>query len=405
MIRPKRGYALATILILLGVCMFGAAALVTISILESKIARSQLEGTVAYYAAEAGVTDAVWRLNTNSTYRTALDAGTLNVTYSATNQPATGQGFTVTMQTGAQGAGYATINVTGTSNNGNFTSQRKVESSVFLGGGVPTIGTNAILSGGSATITNGGSSLTFTGGDFFSRGSVTINQATVTGAGRYIQAVGSYSANNSTVTVAGVKASNFPPAPTDITVPGYNFAQYNTLPTNRCTSGQYAAQTQLRCTAAQFQSLIGSSNNFTFPNQVVYISNALTLNSWVRNKTLNFNGLIVVNGAVNVTGAATNFTMNVADPGTHRSGIMVAGNFTNSSGIWNFNGIMYASGSISFNNPSPINVNCAVVSGGSLSVNTGSAFTITFNSDCAGAILGEDTTNTAVQVLHWEEEY
>lgn len=405
--RTQRGYALGTILILLGVCMFGAAALVSISILESKISRSQLEGTVAYYVAEAGVTDAVWRLNNNNAYKTALDNGTLNVSYSVSDQPQSGQGFTVTIATSAQGAGYATINVTGTADNGTFVAQRRIEAQVFLGDPtvVLNIGTNAFFGGGSVSVTNGGSAINVTNGDWYSRGNITINQATVNAAGRYIKAVGSYSANNASVTAAGINASNYPPAPTDVSVPGYDFTQYNSLPTDRCTSALYASQTQLRCTAAQFQALIGASTNFTFPNEVVYISNNLSFTSWVRNKTLNFNGLLVINGDLAVNGSASNFYVNINDPGTGKSGVIVRSNMNNSNGTWTVNGILYASGSINFTNNQVMTIDGAVVAGGAVNINTGLSLNLNFNPTRAFVVLGGTSTPTAVQVLHWEEEY
>lgn len=311
--RPRRGYALATILILLAVCMFGAAALVTISILESKISRSELEGTIAYYAAEAGIKDAVWRLNNVSTYNTPLNAGTLNATYSVTDKPAVGQGFTVTLLSLAQSNNAAQVDVIGTSNNGNFTATRHIRVTVFQGDPTPSFGAFAFLAGGATTVTNGSSALLVNNGDFYSRSNITINSATFNAGTYTINAMGNYTANNSTVTSGGIFAANRPPAPSAVAVPGYNFAQYSGLPTNRCTAGQYNGQAQLRCSPAQFQALIGSSNNFTFNNSVVYIDAATTFNSWVRNKTITFNGLLVINGNFTVNSAATNFAINTVD--------------------------------------------------------------------------------------------
>lgn len=404
---PKRGYALATILILLGVCMFGAAALVTISVLESKISKSQTESTVAYYVAEAGVHDALWRLNNDSTYKAAMTAGTLNVTYSTTDKPASGQSFTVHITTPAQGAGYALIDVTGTSNNGTFTSTRRIQASAFQGGSDPSIGDNALFAGGSQglTLTNGSSSLVVTNGDFYSRADITINQATLNVGSNKIEAVGTYSENSANVTAGGgIFAANRPPAPGDIPTPGYDFAQYSSLPTNKCTTGQYASQTQLRCTPAQFQSLIGNNATFSFPNQVVYVSGSLTMNSWIKNKTLNFNGLFVVNGGLSVTGAASGLNVNVTDPGNGKCGVVMSGAMTNSSGNWNIQGVLYSAGDLTLTNSRNITVDGAMVTGGKLSINTGLQLTLNFNATRASGVLG-GTTPTTVEVSHWEEEY
>ncbi len=403
-LRTHRGYALATILILLGVCMFGAAALITVSTLESKISRSQTEGTVAYYVAESGIQDGIWRLNNNSTYNSALIAGTLNVSYTTTNVPASGQGFVVTMTTGALGAGNALVDVVGTSNNGTFTSQRHLQATVFVGSSVPNFGNNAFFGGGGLSITDGSATINVNGGDIFSRGSLTINQATINMPGQYMEAVGNYVSNNSTVTSAGTHSANNANAPADIATPGFNFTQYNSLPTTKCVTALYASQTQLRCTPAQLQTLIGASNNFSFPNAVVYVDGNLTLNNWVKNKTITINGLFVVNGDMSVTGAATNFHFNVNDPGSNQSGIIIKSNLNNSAGTWVVNGVMYASGAMSFSNSQSMTVNGAIVAGGAINVNTGLALNLTYNAARGTAVLG-GSAPTAVQTLHWEEEY
>ena len=59
----KRGFALATTLVLLGVVLIGAGSILTISRIEARISRSQKESLQAYYVAEAGVQNAIWQIN------------------------------------------------------------------------------------------------------------------------------------------------------------------------------------------------------------------------------------------------------------------------------------------------------------------------------------------------------
>jgi hypothetical protein len=108
---------------------------------------------------------------------------------------------------------------------------------------------------------------------------------------------------------------------------------------------------------------------------------------------------------MSVNGSASNFHFNVTDPGTGKSGIIVKSNLNNSSGNWNIDGILYVSGSATFTNSQNIVIDGAIVTGGAVNINTGLPLDLTFNSARAIAVLGVTSVPTAVQVLHWEEEY
>jgi hypothetical protein len=123
----------------------------------------------------------------------------------------------------------------------------------------------------------------------------------------------------------------------------------------------------------------------------------------VRNKTITFNGLLVINGNFTVNSAATNFAINTVDIGSHRSGVIAAGDINNSMGTWNINGVYYSSGNSTFTNTQSISVTGAVIAGGAVSINTGASLTMNYDGTVPSQIFGG--TPTAVQVLHWEEEY
>ena len=377
--------------------MFGAGAVVTISTLESKISRSQQEGTTAYYVAEAGIKDALWRINTTSAYSTAILNGTLNVTYSASNVPASGQGFTVTMMTDAtKGAGYATVDVTGTSNNGTFIAKRRIKTNVFQGSSSSSIGQNAFFGGGALSITNGSSSLQFSNGGLYSSGAVSINNATVNLGSFEINAVGSYSANpSSTVTAGAIHSSNNPPAPSNISTPSFDFTYYSTHYNTRYTN-------------TQFQNLFCSScgSTVTLPGPVTYVTGAVSLPNSARNKTLNVTGMLIINGNFTINGAVSNFRGNFTDPGNGKSGLFIRSNGSFSNGTWNINGVLYASGSLSLSvgSSQSMTVNGAIVAGGATSINTGLSTTWTYNNTRATATLGAGAPSS-VEVQHWEEEY
>ncbi len=390
----RKAYALATVLVLLGVSLFGVGAVVAISGLETKIARSQLEGTTAYYAADAGITDAIWRLNNDTAYKNALLAGTLNVTYSATNAPQTGQGFIVTMVTSSQGAGYADVTVDATSDNGTFVARRKVAASVFGGVATSPIGEKAVMAGGSLSISNGASSVNVTNGDIFARGNISISQATVNTASNWIRTAGTYSAHSASVTTAGIAASNYPPAPAADSVPGVDFPYYQ-------------ANNNASYTATQFMDLIDTNPNLVLPGPVTYVQGNVSLrNNNASGSNLTINGLLVVNGSFTIQNSVKNISMTVTDPGDGRSGILINGGGSFSSGNISVSGVIYASGSLSFTSLPAFTVDGAVVAGGTVSLTSSGNLNVTFASSRVISVFGSGGINPqAVQVQHWEEKY
>jgi Tfp pilus assembly protein PilX len=395
----KKGYALATILILLGVAMFGAGAIVTISRLESKISRSEQEAVTAYYVAEAGVEDAMWRLNNDTTYSTPLVNGTLNATYTATNFPLTGQNFVVTLVTdNSKGAGYGTVTVVGTSNNGDFTASRQVITSVFKGSNGVTTGGNVLFSAGTTNFNTISNTMNLSAGGMYSSGAISFSSAKVTIANPYaINGVGTYSAVSSTVNSGGgIHSSNNPPATTALTTPNFSFSNYG-------TAGNYTT----KYTPAQFTALFCNACAATVSlSGVTYVSGAVTMPATAKNKTMNINGMLVIAGNFTLANSITGFTSNITDPGTGKSGLFVSGATNIANGNWSINGVVYTVGTttLAFGNSTSFNVNGALISGGNLSINASVALNFVYVDSRVSATVGNGPA-TVIQVQHWEEQY
>jgi hypothetical protein len=385
----KPAYALATILILMGVTLFGVGSLITVSSLESKISRSQQEGTKAYYVAEAGADDALWRLNNETTYSDALRNGTLNTSYSVTDKPAAGQGFTVTFNSTAPY--YGEVLVVGYSDNGSFRSERRVSTSVFQGPTSSPTGNNGFMLGGALNINNGSSNIILHDGDIYSAGSINFNNATINAGNNKIKTSGSYNNNNATITSGGIESSNQPPAPVSATVPGFDFTHYSTNNT-------------VKYTATQFTNLLSSGSTINLPGPITYVNGDVVLNSNARNKTLNITGMLIINGNFTASNAANGLTVNVIDPGNGQSGIFIRQSFTNTVGTWNIDGVLYASGNMNFNNTQQITIHGAILAGGSISMNTGLQLELYYESLHPAATFGAGSP-LSVGVQHWEEEY
>lgn len=389
--RRQSGYALATILVLLGVAMFGAGAIVTISGLESKISRSQKEGVSAYYAAEAGIQVGLWHLNNTIADSSALVAGTLDQTYTGTDVPSPGQGFTVHMYTSpSRGAGYGVLDVAGYSDNGTFRANRKITTNVFQGViGSPT-GTNGFFGGGSVSITNGSSIVHINGGDLYGKTSITVNGATVNMNNNYFQTTGAYhlGGGGTVNNLAGVNylASAIPP-------PGLDFSYYRANNTAFYTPGD-------------FTDLIDDadvSSPINIPGPVTFVDGSVVLNSSVaKNKTINVTGMLIING--NFTTNASGFTINVVNPGDNKSGVFIQSNLSNNAGRWIVDGVVYTSGRMTFTNAESNNIDGAVIAGGDININVGLPMQLTYRPEKVTANFGTGS-GLSVEVQHWEEEY
>lgn len=396
-VRPK-GYALATILILLGVAMFGMAAIITISTIESKISRSQSLGMRAYYAAEAGMEDAIWKLNNTPAISSALIAGSLGTgttgpyNYdSAENDPGTDLQYFVDYRNDT-GPGYGIIEVTGQSNipNTSFVARRKITAKVFQGTITSPTGTNGLFAGGAMTITNGAANIHIIGGDMYATSSIIANNTHVVVDGA-VNSPGSLTDNGDSITSGALYTANNPPAAATIAAPGIDFNYYRN-------------NNDRTYSAAQFQALFNNTSTVNLPGPVTYVSAGLAFGNWARNKTLNITGMLVVNGNISVNGSVTGFTVNVTDPGSGKSGIFARSNFSMSNGTWNIDGVVYASGDIIFTNTQAVTINGGLISGGGMQINTGLPLSLTYNSTRVAACFGSGSPLN-VEVQHWEEEY
>ena len=398
----KPAYALATILILLGIAMFGAGALITVSSLESKISLSEKEGVTAYYVAEAGVQNALWKLQ--NTYTNQLANGSLsNVTYTINNVPDTGESFTVILNsTPANGAGTGTIDVVGTSNNGTFTAQRHITDTVFQGQPVTVIGANAVLTGSTFTVNNAGP-LSLSGGNLYSTGSISVNNMTANLGANLFQTLGNYGATNSTITSGGYNDASHNPPPAQA-VPGFDFST--------CTASSGGANclaaraTGTYYTNTNFQNAIKNAENaIVFSGPVTYVDGDVTMSAAsFANKTITVKGILVINGNFTVSPSNAS-SLTVTTDSNGKGGLFIKNALSSQKFSYTVNGLLYTGGAINMNNlPGAISINGALVSAGSVSFNNAGAISVTYNGTTVSNTLGGGTPSV-VTSSHWEDKY
>ncbi len=393
----RPAYALATVLILMGVALFGVGAIITISTLESKIANSQREGITAYYVAEAGVEDALWRLSTNqSNYSTQLQNNTLNTSYSSVpNVPESGQNFIVTLESDTiLGDGYGIINVTGYSNNGTFTSQRRIQAKVFQGSAASAMGTNAYMAGGSMSFTNNLTNFIVRGGDVYANAGYVVNGNSGLvdlGTSNFYTRGGSTPCDGVTVICGAVVTS----APAQ-TMPGFDFSKVNSgNPYNIAVAngGYYAS-------GAEFED---DYKNNSFPNSpVLWVDGDVSFSGGTFNNTsATYSGMIVIAGTFNLSKNTTHLT--ILDPGTGRAGLFIRDNFNTNAGMLDIEGVLYVAGAFSNNNGEQWNITGGLVVVGTSNLNTGVRMNLIFDPNRILALSGG--LPSVVQIRHWEEEY
>ena len=406
----KPGFALATILILLSVALFSAGAVVTVSGLESKISVSEREGIDAYYVAEAGVDDALWKIQYNDPScgnggsagcATLLQAGVLNHSYSSANSPSVGKSFNVSMvSTAGQPAGTVTVTVTGSVMTAGFTATRLIVSTAYLGPSVSAIGQTAFLSGGSVSIRNPNSTITIANGNFYGSGGIILNSATINLGSNCFQSQNNFASGTSTITSNGpspcVQAANYPPLPPAISVPSVSFSYY--------ASNNNASYNQASPTGSFDYAVQQGGSTVYFPGPVTYVNGNLGFGTSTNGKTINVTGMLVINGSLSSNGNMRNTQINIIDPGNGKSGIFVSQNINLNSGAFNDNGILYAASGISLLDTQPISVNGALITAGAVNINTGAALSLTFNNARATSAFGSGPPSV-LQVRHWEEEY
>jgi hypothetical protein len=383
--RPK-GYALATVLVLLGASLIGVASLVTISTLESKIAVSQQGGVNAYYAAEAGEYVGLWHLNNTSADNQALANGTLNSSYSSSNGvPIANESFSIHLYTDpAHGAGYGIIDSTGTYVSGAFTATRQILTYVYMGSATSQIGSNALFSGAGVKLTTG--QLNLINGGEYTVGNVSIQPGADLNATSQTVSIYNGSLNN-----LGSFEGTSTTANNAIVMPSFNWNQSGT-------------------TISPSAFLNTVKNNGALAGPVTIVTGSVNINgSNYRNKTLTVNGILIIKGSLQINSSGFNLVVN--NTSSNQAGVFVEGSILINSGSWDITGLIYTPSTLKINNPSAFNINGGIIVGGSgnggqpaVQINCGGGLNVTYNAAIASTIFPSNSVQ-AVQVQHWEESY
>lgn len=396
----KRGFALATTLVLLAVALIGMGGLLTISRIEARISRSQKEGVQAYYVAEAGAQRAIWEIKNDPELLNHLDEGTLNESFNYQNQIANLRDIEIVVA--SIEPGRAEIVATGKVREDRFPAQRIVKVEIFRGATESALGNIGLYSRSDSDF-YGSDNFTVQNGDIYAGNNEMFTSAGATIGGQ-ILAINDYTAQNSRIISQGIQAANYPPAPAVVDMAGVDFdglrAAANTYYTNN-----------------QFKQLIRAGGTIELPGPITFVEGGINiatgqLQQGQRTLNLIVHGLLVVSGNFHfLTPSAPgpwDLDFQVLDDTGGASGIIVSNNviISGRDNPMSIDGVLYASRAIRFVDTGSLTINGGII-GGSFNDNTSDNVNLTVDPVKIGEVIGFIGGNepSTLQINHWEEEY
>lgn len=413
-------------MIILGVMVFSAAYVLSFTLTGSKITGSYELSTKAYYLAEAGLSEAVFKLKNDSTWKNAFE--TLPT---PENPTCSSWSISPLQRTGgvlSNGSYTVTINNLGCARAeivsraeiqlpSGVISRRVVRCDAFKaigsGSGVENI---AMFSAEGAGLTlRNSANVNITGGNVFTGGAIDAQNSAKLSSNKGIEARSQINTKNSasitanastTISAADCNGSISPwpcneTPPESITMPAIDF--------DSSSSTSYKNQADYVYTEQEFKNLLGgSSYSLTVPVGggfgIVYVTGNVTISN---SRQVTVNGLLVVDGNITLENSSQTTVNNAGDSAP--AGLLAKGKIeTKNSAALDANGLVYALNAIDFNNSGHINLNGGIMSGTGITFENSAIVNITYNQQAVNTVLssaGATGSSPMITLEHWEEEY
>jgi len=419
-LKINRGYVLVSTLVIMAVMLVITYFLADTLFSELAIARNQKAATTAFHLAEAGVQEAIWRVQFNPATRNPFISTADGVTTIPHDDPAllTGGSYTVTIKNTA--IKVATITSVGIYKIGIKTTRREIKLNIAEAEQPPPYDDDGAFFSHSA------------GGE--STGDLEFSSATVNVYGGSIHSGRDISFKASTINVeAGIRAERNIKNQQNSTIncncsltggspacssnPGcsYTYLPAMDMPmidfdsdSPNSYKNQAIAQNQYYTSSANFftQTSFSAGQTKTF-NGVIYIEGGITID---QNRTMNMNGVLASSGSISIGGSGSgspfNGVLNItrANPDAPAGALAQSGFSVNSKGDLSGTGLVYAGFRTDFNNSSsPL-----TFTGGFLTRRmyfNARTLNIYFDADVINDTLANPTATPIIEINHWEEEY
>lgn len=419
----SNGYILVPVIVILSVILFLTYFIIDNLISELAISFNQKGASISFNLAEAGVQEAIWRIQNNSTTKSTFLNTTNGVTsFSHPNALVSNGSYSVTIQNTARAA--ANITSTGLFQMGNKTAQRKIIVKVTKAATPPPYNYDgAIFTGGST----GEEDITINNATLNVTGSRLVDDDNDPQTPEVSQPWGSLLGNrdiwftDSTVNVSKDILANRQVRNIDSSITaggtvndyaGQNF-DMPAIDISSSSASSYKSLAQAQnhyYTNSQFQNLL-DANNVSLTG-IVYIagSQGIVIKD---NRSLTINGMIVSEGSIDIGSSNKKGTLTINHIDGQPSGVITLSKLTVwDNGTFNASGLIYIGDRFSFDpydtkNPSTATINliggilCRRIDG-----NGPRTLNINFSQDYINeGLIANSNETPVIQTQHWEEEY
>ncbi|MDP2586501.1 MAG: hypothetical protein Q8P32_01900 [Candidatus Komeilibacteria bacterium] len=392
-----------TVLILVMIVMSGLVLLLNyffdFIISERKIAKSHILAAQTYYLTEAGVQEAIWKINhdpvwndnfkNNPAWQAAIEREDLFVT---------GQSYEVGVKNVL--AGEAVIHATGTITVGAQTSRRVVKTTIFQAQGETATSSIGVFTNNNFDLS--GANLSVNDSAVFSNNQINLDFFSVLNVDKKALAFNNVSVSwLSELNAEEILAKNYPPRPDTVSMPQLDFDSND--------PDSLLNQADFVYTQNQFADLLADNPNLVL-NGSVYVKGEITV---PRGSTVSVSGFLAAKNNINIGTSWWPYWLNKAsvslsDPGNGPVGLFAKhdiniGSYASQISV---NGVIYANSDITVTASGlDFSVSGAVYARNFSLSSLWEAISVNYNANRVFRTLGLSAASPLINVNHWEEEY
>lgn len=403
----QKGITLILSILLMSLILFLGIYFLSFSVIEDRISKSHAQTLQAYYLAEAGLHEMIFKLKNDETYKTNFEDDPSWTETFTTNNPFYGDtSYEVIIQNTSEAHGE--ISAVGIINLPNETAvQRIVETKVFKALGQSPVADSSEYADGNVNIS--ASIVNFYNGSALSNNDFTVNVGSTVNIDNDLKAVNNFIKSwTSTVNVNGIiYAKNYdPPGPAEeIEMPAIDF--------DSIATSSYKNMADVVYTESEFENLMKDNQNLTLNDPITYVRGDIKLRG---GQNLTINGLLAVERDLKVgykycwEGRCGMSSIIVNHTEGQPSGILAKRkiNFEVWAGNVNIQGIVYANDELNivgFPLDFTFDVHGGLISRKLTITSTWQPINIYYDNALLVEVLGATEFSPVINVEHWEEEY